>query len=293
MSKDGAVLCQGLTGEQADRVVLLLLAMGIEPALEPGERVSIRVAPDQVDRARTLLHEEFPYGFDQRGDLDPRKRRRPRFLDPVVSAPQGWFGRGTGAIVGVMVVCAALFALAHVGPDAGSRSRLLELGAISWQHVERGEHWRLITAMFIHFNLAHLATNMLTLTIVGPPLAHMVGASRFVLIFAVAGLGGNILSHELSPIVGLKAGASGAIAGVIGALCGQALRPGRESRFRSWHVIGAMAAFYGMLIGFGPGRDNLAHFGGLLTGAVMGWLIEPLPGERRPDAPREAPRPTA
>ena len=76
--------------------------------------------------------------------------------------------------------------------------------------------------------------------------------------------------------MGLKAGASGAIAGVLGGLGGQALRTGgRPSRFRSWHVLGGMLAFYAMMIGFGPGRDNLAHLGGMLAGIILGRLINP------------------
>jgi membrane associated rhomboid family serine protease len=85
------------------------------------------------------------------------------------------------------------------------------------------------------------------------------------------------VSHQLAPITGLKAGASGAIAGTLGALGGHALRPNPDSRFRSWHRVGALAAFYGLLIGFGPGRDNTAHLAGLLIGVVMGRLMAPLP----------------
>jgi len=112
--------------------------------------------------------------------------------------------------------------------------------------------------------------------ILAPPLAHQVGAARFVALFLASGIGGNVASHLLVPAAGLKAGASGAIAGVLGALGGLALRPERQTRYRSWQRLGAMAAIYGLLIGFGPGRDNVAHLAGLIVGFVLGRWMRPL-----------------
>ena len=92
---------------------------------------------------------------------------------------------------------------------------------------------------------------------------------------------------EMTPSLALKAGASGAIAGVLGALGGQALRP-RETRYKNWQVLGALAAVYGLLIGFGPGRDNTAHLGGFLAGLLLGRINPPLP-EPTPRAVAPAP----
>jgi len=286
------VLCSGLDREQATRVVTLLMSMGIEPAVvtsEPVERArshEIRVSVGEAQAARALLREEFPYGFSPGIEQIPPNPS----ADARVPAPTGWFGRGAGAILVVVAVCAAIFAFTSLGPEAGSRLRFLEAGAISHTHLERGEYWRLLTAVFVHFNFIHLATNMATLLILGPPLAHLVGPRRFALIFVLSGIGGNVLSHEMTPTLGLKAGASGAIAGVLGALGGQALRP-RESRYKSWQVLGALAAVYGLLIGFGEGNDNTAHLGGLIAGVVLGRLSPPLPEDPGPDALRATPHP--
>jgi membrane associated rhomboid family serine protease len=55
--------------------------------------------------------------------------------------------------------------------------------------------------------------------------------------------------------------------------------------------LGALAAFYGILIGFGPGRDNTAHIAGLLIGIVLGHLMAPAPMPDAPDESRELPHP--
>jgi hypothetical protein len=55
------------------------------------------------------------------------------------------------------------------------------------------------------------------------------------------------------------------------------MRPDRDRTLRPWIAVGALGAFYAMMIGFGPGRDNYAHVGGVLTGFLLGRLLAPLP----------------
>jgi rhomboid protease GluP len=167
-----------------------------------------------------------------------------------------------------------MFVLSTQGEGAGSRSRMLELGAIDYARIHAGEHWRFLTAIFLHFDVSHLLSNLSVMLIVGPPLAHQIGPGAFVLVFLATGVGGNVVSHLVTPAVGLKAGASGAIAGVLGALGGVALsRPSTDTRRTTWRTLGALAAIYGFLVGFGPGRDNVAHVAGLVTGLLLGRRI--------------------
>jgi len=94
-------------------------------------------------------------------------------------------------------------------------------------------------------------------------------------VFLASGVGGNVASYFVTPAVGLKAGASGAIAGVLGALGGQALRPSRPRRRKWWQTLGALAALYGLLIGFSPRSDHVAHVAGLLVGLALGRWLRP------------------
>jgi rhomboid protease GluP len=192
-----------------------------------------------------------------------------------LDAPKRWFGRGTVAVLGVMSACVAVFAAAVLAEDAGTRSSWLALGAIDGARVNAGDHWRLLSAIFLHFGIGHLLANLGVLAIVGPPLAHQIGAWRFLLVFLVSGLGGNVASHLLMPSVALKGGASGAITGVLGALGGLSLRREPRGRRTALRTLGAIAAMYGLLVGFSATSDNVAHVGGLITGLGLGLAIAP------------------
>ena len=300
MSKADVIVADSLAAPDAERLALLLSAMQIDFELDTDAsrtRARVRVGVADADRARRLILEEFPFGI---GVEAGRLPDRPRDLlsDSEATAPQAWFGRGSTAVLGLLVACSVWFAWLMLGPGAGdgpeiARSRFIDFGAIQWSRIQAGELWRLLSACFVHFNVGHLGTNMGVLLLLGPPLAHQVGGPRFLALFAATGVAGNIASHFIMPTTGLKAGASGGIAGILGALAGHALRNPDRSRFKTWQRLGALAACYGMLIGFGPGRDNVAHAGGMLAGLLLGWLTPPLPDafpQAAPRAPAGPPR---
>ena len=105
---------------------------------------------------------------------------------------------------------------------------LLEHGAMFVPKVvEDGEYYRLFTSMFLHFGFEHLMNNMVTLVLLGWNLEIEVGKIKFLLIYILSGLGGNILSawYEVRTMdYTISAGASGAIYGIIGALLYIAMR---------------------------------------------------------------------
>jgi rhomboid protease GluP len=266
--REGEVLVRGgLDDGEAQRVVVLLASMGIESVVDYDafRRLGVYVAQGDADSARRLVAEELA--------TTSEVEARPRYEE--IPAPKAWFGRGSAAVLGVGAVCVVVFALAMQGDAAGTRARWLELGAIERLRVASGEYWRLLTAVFLHFDASHLLGNMSVLLFVGPPLAHWLGPWRFLLVFVACGIGGNVASFFLAATGGLKAGASGAIAGVLGALGGQSLRPERSRRRKAWQTLGALAALYGLLVGFGPRADHVAHGAGLLVGIAMGWSFRP------------------
>jgi membrane associated rhomboid family serine protease len=89
-------------------------------------------------------------------------------------------------------------------------------------------------------------------------------------------MGGNWLSLLLSSGPMLRAGASGGIFGLFGALAGARLRqlhvPRQTSRYKRWHVLGAVLAFLALTVGTGP-TDYPAHLGGLATGALLAIVL--------------------
>jgi membrane associated rhomboid family serine protease len=83
--------------------------------------------------------------------------------------------------------------------------------------VAQGDWWRLITAMFLHGFLLHLAFNMFALYVIGGPVEEYLGRVRFLLLYLVSGLAGSagaLLQSPTTPVVG----ASGAIFGILGAM---------------------------------------------------------------------------
>lgn len=154
---------------------------------------------------------------------------------------------------------------------------LLEHGAMYVPRVkEAGESYRLFTSMFLHFGFQHLMNNMVILVLVGWNLELETGKIRFLLIYILSGLGGNILSawwEVLTADYAISAGASGAVFGTIGALLYVAIR----NHGRIGEISGRGLVFMIIIsLGYGfssGGVDNMAHIGGLLTGFVSGILL--------------------
>lgn len=154
---------------------------------------------------------------------------------------------------------------------------LLEHGAMYVPRVkEAGESYRLFTSIFLHFGFQHLMNNMVILVLVGWNLELEIGKIRFLLIYILSGLGGNILSawwKVLTADYAISAGASGAVFGTIGALLYVAIR----NHGRIGEISGRGLVFMIIIsLGYGfssGGVDNMAHIGGLLTGFVSGILL--------------------
>lgn len=183
----------------------------------------------------------------------------------------------TAALVGAnLSVFAAMLAygagLWHAPSDVQ-----LAWGANFGPATKDGEWWRLATAMFLHFGLLHLATNMWALWDGGRLVERLYGPLRFVAVFFASGLTGNLLSLIVQGDRAVSGGASGAIFGVYGALLVCLWRERRQVHpveFR-W-LFGGAAVFSAAMIGFGlliPGIDNAAHIGGLAAGALIGAAL--------------------
>ena len=81
-----------------------------------------------------------------------------------------------------------------------------------------GEWYRMVTAMFLHASLLHLAFNMLALYWLGTVVEQALGTWRFLLIYFVSGLAGSAGALVFSGPLAATVGASGAIYGIMGAL---------------------------------------------------------------------------
>ena len=95
---------------------------------------------------------------------------------------------------------------------------LRRMGGIDSSLIHSGEYWRLLTAIFMHVGIIHLAVNGLSLIIIGKLVEQFFGTIRFVSIYLISGIGGSIASYTFIDPHVVGAGASAAIFGCLGAL---------------------------------------------------------------------------
>lgn len=144
----------------------------------------------------------------------------------------------------------------------------------------------LITSMFLHGSILHLLFNMLYLWIFGNNVEDFLGPFRFILFYIISGLGASFThiifnANSKVPMIG----ASGAIAGVLGAYL--ILYPNARVLtlvlfsvvpIPAFFVLGLWFILQVMNIGIGGGVAWFAHIGGFLVGLGLIKLIT----KRRP-----------
>jgi rhomboid protease GluP len=141
-----------------------------------------------------------------------------------------------------------------------------------------GEGWRLLSSMFLHIGLIHIAFNMYMLFAFGPLVEDRFGSARFTLVYFLSGLFGSLVSAEWhaaqgGQIVVVAAGASGALMGISGAYVGHWLVARGRAGMQEELNMGPLAQTIGLnlILGFiNPGVDNACHVGGLISGVVLG-----------------------
>lgn len=179
--------------------------------------------------------------------------------------------------VGLIVVNVAVFMIMTMFGDTEDAVFMLQHGAMYEPFViEQHEYYRMFTCLFLHFGIDHLLNNMVMLGALGWNLEQEIGKARFLAIYFVSGIAGNILSlfYDLSmenPAV--SAGASGSIFGLMGALLYVViLNRGRLGRLsgRGMLIMVALSLYFGFA---SSGVDNLAHIGGLVSGFILAALL--------------------
>jgi rhomboid protease GluP len=142
--------------------------------------------------------------------------------------------------------------------------------------IRQGELWRLITPVFLHGSILHIAFNMYALFIYGRSLEPRFGHGRFTLLYFLSAYAGNVLSFVLTPNPSL--GASTAIFGLLAAEGMFAVQNRKLLGSRANRVL--MNVLYiaaiNLFIGFTTtGVDNFGHLGGLLGGVLFAWFGGP------------------
>jgi rhomboid protease GluP len=196
---------------------------------------------------------------------------------------------GINAAVFLGMVLASGSPLAFLNPMQEFPTReSLQWGANAGALTIAGEWWRLLTNVFVHGGLLHIAFNMWCLWNLGALCESLYGRWTYAAIYLICGVGASLASAAWHPYVP-SVGASGAIFGLAGALIA-AFKLGEFSvpRAALSGTLRSLGAFvvYNLIFGFAlPGIDNTAHIGGLITGLIVGALIA-LIAPRQDQAPR-------
>ena len=165
---------------------------------------------------------------------------------------------------GVHVLDPSIESLLLWGADFGPRT------------IGEGEWWRMLSAMFVHVGVLHLAVNMLALWSGGPVVERMVGSASYLSLYLVSGVFGNAVSLAVNPAVP-SAGASGAVFGVYGALVGFLIRhPDAVALNVLRGLRNSAIAFVGFNLIYGFMAEHVdmgGHLGGLIAGCACGLAL--------------------
>ena len=133
--------------------------------------------------------------------------------------------------------------------------------------------WTIISSMFVHGGLWHVAFNMIALYFLGSFLIRAVGDRSFVAVFLLGGLAGNILFVLLAHPFTTGVGASGAIYALGGALAIMVPRVPVLVFPIPVPVPLWVAIIIFFFISFLPGIAWQAHLGGLALGLMAGLVL--------------------
>jgi membrane associated rhomboid family serine protease len=224
---------------------------------------------EQLHVFRTL---QARHGATRRIEIvDVREDRQ----SPLKAAPAVWF---------FIAINIAAFGIELWRGALGNPAILHRLGALdSSAVIAKGEFWRLITALFLHFNLLHLAFNLFALYVLGPSFERIIGSLRFAACYLISGIGSTagVVALTLLKIIqpAELVGASGSVMGIVGAWAGFLIRhrhiPRAKQRLLNILLIIAIQVAFDIST---PEVSTSAHLCGLLTGFLVGLYIAPRRG---------------
>jgi membrane associated rhomboid family serine protease len=173
----------------------------------------------------------------------------------------------------------------HNSATGPSYPGLIAAGALVPGMVIRGEWFRLVTPIFLHVDLLHLAANSWAIYALFPHAQTAIGTARSIGLYLVGGIVASLTSLtwkciqapdlDLETTISLlppAAGASGAVFAIFGLLLGLVW----SRRDASGTAVRNQLVFWlliNVVIGLSvPVIDNAAHFGGFVTGLLIARL---------------------
>ncbi|MDP4090804.1 MAG: rhomboid family intramembrane serine protease [Bacillota bacterium] len=147
---------------------------------------------------------------------------------------------------------------------------LTEYGRLSGAAIYEGQWWRIITSIFLHAGIPHLAVNMLALLTVGFIVEEKIGSKKYALVFMGTGIFSALctMTHTHGAV-----GASGAIYGVIGVFMSMLIGESSYIRGKMTLIKWIILVLYLTLPNLSGPVTAVAHFSGLLFGFILGLFM--------------------
>lgn len=136
------------------------------------------------------------------------------------------------------------------------------------------EPWTILTSMFVHDGIWHILINMLMLYFFGSYILGLLGEVKFLIVYFVGGLVGNLLFFLLGNEYAIVVGASGAVYAIMGTLA--VMRP--RIKVLVWFLVPVdlwilVLIMGALIISTQIGSSYIAwqaHLGGLILGLIAG-----------------------
>ncbi len=247
---------------QAMDLSLVLVSQGIEATIDhdvPGNSWRLLVPETELSRAAEAIARY------------QEENRRDRWRQALP-----W----TGLVFDWRCLIPLLLLVLFYLVEATGHGALRSVGMMNGAAVKSGEWWRLITAVTLHADLAHLAANLTSgLVLLGLAMG-VFGPGLALVISLLAGVAGNAVGLTLYPEAYRGLGASGLVMGSLGLLSAQSVALWRQGLTPRQLAVraGLSGCLLLVLLGFSPDQntDVLAHVAGFAAGAVLGvaagWL---------------------
>ena len=149
---------------------------------------------------------------------------------------------------------------------------------LSLQNLKEGRIYCLLTYMFFHVDIRHLAGNLLALIIVGRQICQVEGGIRFVITYVGSGMLAAIFEVAYKIITGADSlsstvGTSGAIMGLVAAMLVMAFYDYDMETEKSRYIVTSLMMAAANIFLVGPGTDVICHVTGFAAGFIISIVI--------------------
>jgi len=238
----------------AEEWELVLLAQGLTPSVHrSADGVVLSVPEEELETALASLS-----AYERENPPKLHEREHP------IEAPN-W-------IAGILIA-ELLLGFYFVTAMRNTTVPWFERGSADAGRILLGELWRAVTALTLHADLAHAASNAAAAAIFLSVLFGLLGVGLGIALVLLAGGAGNLANAFLQGSPHVSVGASTAIFGAVGMLGGLGVVRRRRistTKRQAWIPVAAALGLLAMLGTGGPHVDVLAHFFGFLIGGVLG-----------------------